>query len=127
MSESSGQRPFPTGFLDAWRGVRAVFRSERNFRIHTAIAVVVLMSGFLFRLSALEWVSVIFACGLVFAAEIMNTAVEYLADAVHPEMDPGIRRAKDAAAGAVLMASVAAAAVGAIVFLPKLWEWLSKS
>ncbi len=127
MSESSGQSNFVMGFVDAWRGVRGVFKSERNFKIHCCAAVVVAVLGFFLRLCPLEWIVVVFACGLVMAAEVLNTAVEYLADAVHPEMDPGIRRAKDAAAGGVLIASVAAAAVGAIVFLPKLWEWLSKS
>lgn len=90
-------------------------------------AVLAVVIGFVLGLSAGEWVAVVLAIGIVMATEVVNTAIEYLADAVHPEMDPGIRRAKDAAAGGVLIASVAAAAVGAIVYLPKLWEWVSKS
>ncbi len=127
MSESSGQSNFVMGFVDAWRGIRSVFRSERNFRIHLAAAIIVIALGFFFRLPAGEWLAIILCLGLVLMAEVLNTAIEYLADAVHPEMDPGIRRCKDAAAGGVLIASVAAAAVGAIVYLPKLWEWLSKN
>lgn len=111
---------------DAAKGVRAVFGSERNFRIHVAFAASVVLLGFLLRLAAGEWLALVLAMGAVLAAEVFNTAVEYLADSVHPEMDPGIRRAKDAAAGGVLIASVAAAVVGAIVFLPALWEWVSK-
>ncbi|MEM1442559.1 MAG: diacylglycerol kinase family protein [Verrucomicrobiota bacterium] len=115
------------GFVDAFRGLVSVFRSERNFRIHAAIATVVVVAGFLFRVSTGEWIALALCIGFVMSAEVLNTAIEYLADAVHPEMDPGIRMAKDAAAGGVLVASVAAAVVGAIVFLPEVWELLSKS
>ena len=55
-------------------------------------------------------------------SEIMNTAIEYLADALHPEHHPEIGKAKDAAAAAVLISSLAASVVGAIVFIPKLWN-----
>ena len=127
MSESSGQTNFVMCFVDALRGIGCVLKSERNFRIHVMAAVLAVVIGFVLGLSAGEWVAVVLAIGIVMATEVVNTATEYLADAVHPEMDPGIRRAKDAAAGGVLIASVAAAAVGAIVYLPKLWEWVSKS
>lgn len=126
MSESSGQSNFVMCFADAIRGIRSVFRSERNFQIHLGAAVVVIVLGVVLGLSRGEWIAIILSMGLVLMAEVLNTAIEYLADAVHPEMDPGIRRTKDAAAGGVLIASVAAAAVGAIVYFPKLWEWVSK-
>lgn len=127
MSESSGQTNFVMCFVDAWRGIKTVFKSERNFRIHLVVALLVVVLGFVLRLSSVEWLAIVLCMGFVLAAEVLNTAIEYLADVVHPEMDPGIRRAKDAAAGGVLIASVAAASVGVIVYLPKLWEWLSKS
>lgn len=112
-------------FVDAGRGVRTVLRTEWNFRIHFAIFVLVVALGFLFQISGGEWLAVILSGGLVFMAEVFNTSLEYLADAVHPEADLGIGMAKDAAAGGVLIAAVAAALVGAIVFLPKAWMWLT--
>ena len=126
MSESSGQTNFVMCFVDALRGIGSVFKSERNFRIHMAAALAVVVLGVVLKSSAGEWLAIILCIGFVLVAEVLNTAIEYLADVVHPEMDPGIRRAKDAAAGGVLIASVAAASVGAIVYLPKLWELLSK-
>ena len=109
------------------RGLVSVFQRERNFRIHVALATLVVVAGLLFQVSSFEWIALILCIGIVIAAEAMNSAIESLADTVHPEMDPGIRLAKDAAAGSVLLASLAAAIVGGIVFIPKIWELLSKS
>lgn len=108
------------------RGIYGVFVSERNFRIHCIAALFAIALGFFLKLSTGEWLAIVLSIGIVMAAEVLNTAIEYLADTVHPEMDPGIRRAKDAAAGGVLIASVAAAVVGAIVYVPAIWEWLTK-
>lgn len=127
MRESSGQSNFVMVFSDAIRGLVSVFRSERNFRIHVVAALVVVVAGFLFQVSVRDWFALVLSIGFVLTAEVLNTAIEYLADAVHPEMDPGIRKTKDAAAGGVLVASVAAAVVGAIVFLPEIWELLPKN
>ena len=82
------------------------------------------LSGHGFGIGPGEWIAVVLSAGLVFMAEVFNTALEYLADAVHPEADRGVGMAKDAAAGGVLVAAVAAATVGAIVFLPKIWACL---
>lgn len=111
-------------FVDAGRGFVTVLRTEWNFRIHAVIAVVIGACGFAFQISLGEWLAVILSAALVFMAEVFNTALEYLADAVHPEADPGVGMAKDAAAGGVLVAAIAAAVVGAIVFLPKAWTWV---
>lgn len=112
-------------FIDAGRGLVTVLRTEWNFRIHAVIALFVTGAGFFFRISSGEWLAVVLSAGLVFMAEVFNTSIEYLADAVHPEVDRGIGMAKDAAAGGVLIAAVAAAVAGAIVFLPKGWAWLT--
>ena len=114
-------------FVDAGRGLVTVLRTEWNFRIHAAVALLVTIAGFVFGISAGEWLAVVLSAGIVFMAEVFNTALEYLADAVHPEADRGVGMAKDAAAGGVLIAAVAAAVVGAIVFLPKVWAWLTIS
>lgn len=114
-------------FVDAGRGLVTVLRTEWNFRIHAVVALLITIAGIVFRISEGEWLAVVLSVGLVFMAEVFNTALEYLADAVHPEADRGVGMAKDAAAGGVLIAAVAAAVVGAIVFLPKVWAWLTLS
>ncbi|NLT70217.1 MAG: diacylglycerol kinase family protein [Verrucomicrobiaceae bacterium] len=125
MRTSPGRYRGIQSFVDAGRGVRTVLRTEWNCRIHFAIFALTVAAGFFFRLSGGEWLAILLSAGLVLMAEVFNTAFEYLADAVHPEADPGVGMAKDAAAGGVLIAAVAAALVGAIVFLPKVWMWLT--
>ncbi|MBL9132215.1 MAG: diacylglycerol kinase family protein, partial [Verrucomicrobiaceae bacterium] len=80
----------------------------------------VVTCGFVLQIATWEWCAVILASGVVMAAEIFNTSLEWLADRVSAEREDAIRNVKDAAAGAVLAASVAASVVGAVIFLPKL-------
>lgn len=107
-------------FRYAFRGLGTLLESEHNARIHLVAAVGVVAAGCFFGLSAGEWIAVSLAIGAVFAAEAFNSAVEALADLVSPDYHPLIKRAKDLSAGAVLCMALAAAAVGLIVFLPKL-------
>ena len=112
-------RSFGNGF----RGIAATFRSEPNFRIHCVLSLAAVIFGFALHIPAIEWVAVVFAIGMVTAAEALNTGIEKLADRVEPEPDTTIGVAKDAAAAGVLITAIAAAIVGLIIFLPKLWEW----
>jgi diacylglycerol kinase (ATP) len=105
---------------DACAGLAALVRHEPNARIHLAASVGVIAAGFAVRLSFGEWTAIIIAIALVWIAEALNTAFEILCDIVRPEIHPGVRVAKDIAAGAVLMSAGAAAIVGALVFLPHL-------
>jgi diacylglycerol kinase (ATP) len=107
-------------FGHALRGLGRL-SAEPNTKIHAAAALAVLALGALFRLSASEWALLVFAIALVFAAEAFNTAVESLADAAVPDAHPLVGAAKDVAAGAVLIAALGAAAVGALVLGPHLW------
>ena len=109
---------FLTSLKFALSGVALLFGSQRNARIQLLIAALVVIAGFAFELTRLEWVATLLCIGLVFAAECFNTAIEQLADALHPDQHPKIGKAKDLAAGAVLIVAIAAAVVGAIIFLP---------
>lgn len=104
----------------ALRGVAHLVRSQPNARLHLLAAGLVCAAGIYFGLSRAEWLWVTVAIVLVWSAEAFNTALEELADAVHPERHPGIGRAKDAAAGAVLIAALGAAVIGLLVFVPHL-------
>jgi diacylglycerol kinase len=110
-----------TSFKYAFNGLKILIQEEHNARIHVFVAVCVLVAGFVFRISAGEWIAIILSVGLVLALEMINSAVENMADFVSPEKHSKIKKIKDLAAGAVLLGAMAAAATGLIVFLPKIF------
>lgn len=112
-------------FVYAWRGIRYLFRGEHNARIHLCVAVAVVVAGCLFGLTSAEWGVICLAIGLVLALEAMNSAVEALADHVSPDYAPLIGRAKDVAAGGVLLGVLGAVGAGIAVFLPRLLTLLN--
>ncbi len=107
-------------FRWAARGLLGAMRSERNFRIHLAAAVAVVVAGALLRVSPLEWCLLTLCIAVVLAAEMFNTAVEHLARAITQDHSEQIRDALDTAGGAVLLSSIGAAIVGGIIFLCRL-------
>ncbi len=100
----------------ACAGVVYLVKTQPHARIHLAASAVVVGAGVALRVTAQEWCWLIAAMGMVWVAEALNTAVELLADAVCPERHPLVGRAKDVAAGAVLVAAGCAAAIGGCVF-----------
>jgi diacylglycerol kinase (ATP) len=107
-----------SSFRHAWRGIGLVIRSQHNAWIHLLATALVLVAGLLTVLSRLEWCALVFAIGLVWTAEALNTALEFLADELSAEKRELIGKAKDAGAGGVLLASITAAVIGLIVFVP---------
>ena len=103
-------------FADALRGILSAIKGERNMRVHITAAAYVILFGLIVKLSCTEWICAIFCIGLVIGAEMINTAVERLCDALHPEFSEKIGKVKDVAAGAVLVFAFAAAAVGCGIF-----------
>ena len=108
-------------FRFAFNGIRLLVTREHNAWIHCFIAVCVIIAGCATGLSAAEWIAVAFAIGMVLAAEAFNSSVEALADLVSPGYNEAVKRTKDLAAGAVLILAIAAATVGLIIFIPKLF------
>ena len=128
---SPGSRPSALArrlesFRYAGRGVASLLRTEPNARIHLALALAAVAGGLAFDIERGEWLAILLAIGLVFAAEGMNTAFEALCDLASPRRNPQAERAKDVAAGAVLLAALAAAAVAAVVFGPRLLALLNR-
>jgi diacylglycerol kinase (ATP) len=113
-------RAFIQGFAHAFRGILFGLRTQRNLRVHALATLSVIVLGFVLQIERWEWCAILISCGVVWATELLNTAIERLADRVSMEREEAIRVVKDAAAGAVLAASLAAAAVGAVIFLPRL-------
>lgn len=105
-------------------GLATLLKTQPNARIHLAATIAALALGLGLQLAAWEWVAVIFAIAIVWLAEAMNTALEFLCDAVTKDIHPLIKSAKDVAAGGVLVAAVSAALGGILVFLPHLWPLL---
>jgi diacylglycerol kinase len=107
-------------FRFAARGIVALLRSQHNAWIHAAASVGVVTLGLRVGLSRVEWSLVVLAMIVVWSAEAINTALEALCDVASPAAHPLVERAKDIAAGAVLVAAVGAAIVGLLVFGPHL-------
>lgn len=107
-------------FAYALQGLAQLLRTQPNARVHLLAALLVCGAGVYFGLSRAEWLWITVAITLVWISEAFNTALEQLADVLHPEQHPGIGRAKDMAAAAVLIAAVGAAVIGMLVFVPHL-------
>jgi diacylglycerol kinase (ATP) len=113
-------------FGHALRGIGKMLTTQPNARVHLAATAGVLGLSAWLRISLAEWRWVLLAIVLVWVAEAFNTALEELADALRPELDPGIGRAKDIAAGAVLLAALGSGVIGLAVFAPHLlYLWLA--
>ncbi len=89
-------------------------------QIHVIIALLVIVAGLWLELSIAEWLFIVFAVGLVFSAELFNSAVEKLVDFISPGYDDRAGRIKDMAAGAVFIAAITAAVIGLLIFVPRL-------
>jgi diacylglycerol kinase len=111
-------------FGHAFRGVASALRSEVHLRFHALATVVVIGLGFYFGISRWEWALVTLAVGTVWSAELVNTAIEAVVNLVSPGYHPLAGKAKDVAAGAVLIAALAALVVGLLVFGPRMWAML---
>ena len=109
-----------TTFKYAWQGLRYFFDAELKATIHLIAAILAIGLGLFLKISAIEWMMIAIAIGIVFIAEIVNTAIELLVDMIRPEQNKVAGVTKDLAASAVLVASVTAFAIGLIVYLPKL-------
>lgn len=105
-------------FRFALAGLVTMLRSQHNAWLHALATVLVLILSAAVGLSSMQWCIIILCIGLVWSAEAFNTALEVLCDVVHPDQHPKIKIVKDVAAAAVLLVSIAAALIGAIIFIP---------
>jgi len=108
-------------FKYAFNGLKLFFVSDHNGRIHLFAAIVAIALSFYLKLSGLEWIAILSVISAVFVAEILNSAIEKLADVVSPNYHPKIKIVKDLAAAAVLVAALLAVITGIIIFIPKLF------
>jgi diacylglycerol kinase len=112
-------------FRHALEGIVCVVREERNARIHLVAAAAVIALGLWLNLTTLEWALLVVAIALVLVGEMLNTVIEIVIDLVMPDEHPLAKDAKDVAAGAILVVSLAAAVLGLLVLGPPLWRQLT--
>jgi diacylglycerol kinase (ATP) len=104
----------------AFEGLATLLRTQPNFVVHVAAACLALALGVVLGLAATELAVLVLTIALVLMVECVNTALETLSDLVSPGFHPLIKRAKDVSAAAVLVAALAAVAIGALLFVPRL-------
>ena len=113
-------------FGHAFRGLGLLLQTQHNARIHAVASVLVVAAGAVLRISPIEWTLIVLAMLCVWATEAVNTSIEFLVDLASPELHPLAAKAKDVAAGAVLVAAIGAAIVGALVFVPHVLQALER-
>ena len=117
--------PFYKSLGYAISGIIQCIQKERNIKIHLVFMFLVIICGFLFRLSITEWLVCILLFGLVISLELVNTAIEAVVDLCTQEYHPHAKIAKDTAAGAVLISAIASVVIGLIIFAPKILSLVS--
>lgn len=103
----------------AIQGIITFFSETVHARIHALATILVVVAGIFFKISQVEWFASFICIAMVLGAEAFNSSLEYLVDLVTQEKHPLAKKAKDVAAGAVLMVSIISAGIGAYIFLPK--------
>ena len=106
----------PASFRYAFRGLRLMLQTEPNARIHAVATIFALVAGILLGIDRFEWLLVLLTTAAVWSLEAVNTAFEALCDVASPEHHPQVERAKDIAAGAVLIAAITAVVVAVLIF-----------
>ena len=105
----------------AFNGAKLLLKTEASIKIQFVIVIIVTITGFVFNISNSEWIVQCLAIGMVISIEGINTAIEEIADFMHPERHEKIGLIKDIAAGAVFIAGVFAIIVGFIIYIPKIF------
>ena len=113
-----GWRRFLKSFQYSASGLRYAYRNEQSMLIHLIVTMLVVFFGFYFKITLTEWLFCVTMFGFVMGAELLNTAIESVVDMAMPDIHPLAKIAKDTASAAVLVLSVVAFIVGAIIFFP---------
>ncbi|MDF2684597.1 MAG: diacylglycerol kinase [Brevibacillus sp.] len=109
-------------FSCAWQGIVYTVKTQRNMQIHVAAALLVLAAAWWLQIPRSDVLLVFFSIGLVTSLELVNTAIEAAVDLASPDWHAKAKIAKDAGAGAVLVAAIASVVIGCFIFGPPLYE-----
>jgi diacylglycerol kinase len=117
---ASSERSWPQRFRDAFRGIKAGIRGQSSFFVHFFVAAVVIAAAIVLQVDLYEWCLLLLCIAGVLTAEMFNSALESMAKAITGEQDPHLGNSLDIAAAAVLLASIGASIIGAIIFTNRL-------
>ena len=115
-----GKKRLINSFKYAFAGLKYAFIYEQNLTVHILATFIVIILGFMFKISIFEWLVLFLIIGLVIATELINTSIEATIDLITNEINPLAKVAKDTAASAVLVFGLTALIVGALIFIPKI-------
>ena len=110
----------------ARNGLKLIFKNERNFRIDLVVACLVVIMGFVFKISYTDWIATSLVISMVLISETINSAIEALCDTISQDYKVNIKYAKDVSAGAVLVSALVSVITGVIVFTPYILEAIQK-
>lgn len=119
--QKTGIKARIASFGYAFKGVWTLIKSQPHAKFHLIVTIGVTIGGFAFKIDPHEWGLVLLSMAIVWVAEGVNTAIEFVVDLVSPDYHELAGKAKDVAAGAVLLGAIFAAIIAAIVFLPKIY------
>ncbi len=111
-------------FKYASEGIKQSYKGEQNLKIHTFIAILVIVFGFFLKISYFEWLVCLILIGLVLMTEFFNTAIEYVVDLASPRIHPLAKATKDTASAGVLIMAIISAIIGLLIFVPKLIDFI---
>jgi diacylglycerol kinase (ATP) len=109
-----------SSFKFAFQGLLSLVKNEHNARIHLFATILAIVLGIVMKISVTEWALLTIVIGLVFISELFNTAIEKLADFIHPEWNDQIKKVKDYAAAAVFISAIIALVAGGLIFIPRI-------
>jgi diacylglycerol kinase len=118
------RRSWRAKFADAFRGLKLGIRGHSSFSVHFFFTVLVAAAAIVFHCSALEWCLLLGCIGMVLSAELFNSAIETLFRGLDPDTKKRTYTCLDISAGAVLLASITAALIGCVIFVPRMWAML---
>jgi diacylglycerol kinase (ATP) len=108
----------------ALHGILEMLKSQHNAWVHAVATLCVIIAGAVLGVSSIHWCLLVLVITIVWVAEGLNTAFEFLCDVASPEFHPLVKKSKDVAAGAVLLSAIGAASVGLIIFIPYIISYL---
>ena len=123
-SSKSEWAKFIAGFGYAFHGLWYALRTQRNARVHIAVAILAILVSIFFHISTVEFAMIFVAITGVFVAEMFNTVIEICVDLASPTYHPLAKIAKDVAAGAVLLNAMLSVVIGLFVLGPHVWAFL---
>ncbi|KRN88869.1 diacylglycerol kinase [Ligilactobacillus ceti] len=117
-------RRFYKSFYYALAGLKTAYKEERNFRFHILAVILVVIAGFVLQVSLSDWLWLLLSISIVLITEVINSAIESVVDlATDYQKHPLAKKAKDMAAGAVLIAAIFSLIIAAVILLPKVLAW----